>query len=157
VQHFWPADQSQIYRTLARLAEQGWAEVEIVQQEDRPNRKVYHITEAGREELRRWLTTPLPTKEARHALLIQVFFAGQLSDEEILELFEQEAARLRQVLERYSQIPQQSAVYADASGFSREAFFWMLTLEYGVKVTQARLEWTEDVVQRIEQKEHASS
>ena len=39
VNHFWPADQSQIYRTLARLAERGWAEMEIVPQEDRPDRK----------------------------------------------------------------------------------------------------------------------
>ena len=149
VQHFWPADQSQIYRTLARLAKRGWAEPEIVQQDDRPNRKVYHITESGQEELRRWLTTPLPTRDARHALLVQVFFAGQLSDEEILELFEQEAARLRQALESYSQIPQQSTVYANALEYPREAFFWMLTLEYGIKVNQVGLEWVEDVIQRI--------
>ena len=156
VRHFWPADQSQIYRTLSRLAERGWAEAEIVQQEDRPNRKVYHITEAGQEELRRWLTTSFPTKDARHALLIQVFFAGQLSDEEILELFEQEATRLRQALESYSQIPQQSAVYASAIELPREAFFWMLTLEYGIKVNQMRLEWIEDVIQRIKSGQHPS-
>ena len=156
VQHFWPADQSQIYRTLARLSERGWAEAEVVLQEDRPNRKVYHITEAGREELRRWLTTPLPTKDARHASLIQVFFAGQLSDDEILELFEEEAARLRQALERYSQIPQQSAGLANAVGFPREAFFWMLTLEYGIKVNQVGLEWIEDVIQRIKSGQHPS-
>jgi PadR family transcriptional regulator AphA len=46
VQHFWPADQSQIYRTLSRLEDEGWAEMELVEQEDRPDRKVYHITEA---------------------------------------------------------------------------------------------------------------
>ena len=28
VRHFWPADQSQIYRTLARMAERGWVEME---------------------------------------------------------------------------------------------------------------------------------
>ena len=28
VRHFWPADQSQIYRTLTRLADKGWAEQE---------------------------------------------------------------------------------------------------------------------------------
>ena len=30
VRHFWPADQSQIYRTLGKLAEQGYVEREIV-------------------------------------------------------------------------------------------------------------------------------
>jgi len=60
VRHFWPADQSQIYRTLARLTEQGLAEMEKVPQEDRPDRKVYHITEAGRAELLKFLSGPPP-------------------------------------------------------------------------------------------------
>ena len=49
VQHFWSADQSQIYRTLSRLTEQGWIQQEVIEQNDRPDRKVYHITDAGRE------------------------------------------------------------------------------------------------------------
>ena len=44
IRHFWPADQSQIYRTLARLTSRGLAEMEKIPQEDRPDRKVYHIT-----------------------------------------------------------------------------------------------------------------
>jgi len=31
IRHFWPADQSQIYRTLARLTEQGLAEMEKIE------------------------------------------------------------------------------------------------------------------------------
>lgn len=154
--HFWPADQSQIYRTLARLADQGWAEVEVIEQEDRPDRKVYHVTETGREELRRWLTTPLPPKEARHASLIQVFFAAQLTDDEILDIFEQEAEHLRARLERYRQIPQESAHHLE-TGSPREVFFWMLTLECGLRLAQAELEWVESVIRRIENKEHPSN
>jgi PadR family transcriptional regulator AphA len=157
VNHFWPADQSQIYRTLARLAEQGWAEVEVVPQEDRPTRKVYRITEAGQEELRRWLTSPLPFRDSRHASLIQVFFAGQLSDEEILAMFRREAEPLRALLEHYDQIPQRSAPFIETVGSPREAFFWMLTLEYGIRMAQAALEWMESVIQRIEHKQHPAS
>mgnify|MGYP003565227123 CR=1 FL=1 len=32
VRHFWPADQSQIYRTLNRLTERGGAEMEKIEQ-----------------------------------------------------------------------------------------------------------------------------
>ena len=38
IRHFWPADQSQIYRILARLTSQGLAEMEKIPQEDRPDR-----------------------------------------------------------------------------------------------------------------------
>jgi len=159
VRHFWPADQSQIYRTLGRLAEQGWVEMETVAQEDRPDRKVYHITPAGRAELRHWLTTPLPPLEVRDAALIQVFFAGQLADEEIIDIFEREADKLRSYLESFNQIPQCSQTYAQTCGIDspREVFFWMLTLENGVKMLEAQLAWIESVIKRIKNKQHPSS
>ena len=156
VHHFWPADQSQIYRTLARMAERGWVEMEVVPQADRPNRKVYQVTETGQEELRRWLTTPLPPGEPRIPWLIQVFFAGQLEDAEILPLFEREAAQIRARLARYAQIPQESAGYVEEVGSPRETFFWMLTLDYGITVNQAALGWIEEVVERLRRQEHPS-
>ena len=65
VRHFWSADQSQIYRTLARLMDLSYVEMEKVVQEDRPDRKVYHITDSGRAELSKWLSGPPPMDEPR--------------------------------------------------------------------------------------------
>src|SRR5512137_14523 len=111
IRHFWPADQSQIYRTLSRLTEQGFAEMEKVPQSDRPDRKVYHITDSGRAEMLKWLAGPVPTGEPRSAPLIQVFFAGQLSDEEILAKFEGFASILRAILVQYDHVPGQLGPY----------------------------------------------
>jgi PadR family transcriptional regulator AphA len=149
VQHFWSADQGQIYRTLARLAERHWAEIEIVEQSQRPDRKVYHITPTGQEELRRWLAGPVPCQDSRSASLIQIFFAGQLSDEQLLYKFEQIAASARAVLATYQQIPAVIGSYAQEFASPREAFCWNLTLELGVKSVQAELEWAESVIERI--------
>jgi DNA-binding PadR family transcriptional regulator len=153
VQHFWPADQSQIYRTLARLTEQGWVEVQVVQQENRPPRHVYSLTQAGREELRRWLTTELPPEEVRVPWLVQLFFSGQLSDEEILATFERVAKQLRARLERARRIPEDSTAYIEAIGSPRESFFWMLTLDYRIKVMEAELAWIEKTIQRLQRRE----
>src|SRR5258707_12071742 len=59
IQHFWTTDQSQIYRTLYKLEEEGKVRVETIIQEDNPNKKVYHVTEVGAAELRQWLSKPL--------------------------------------------------------------------------------------------------
>ncbi len=149
VRHFWPADQAQIYRTLKDLTRQGWVTMEVVPQEDRPNRKVYHITVAGREELRRWLRTPSGPEEPRIPLLVRVFFSGQLTDDEAVSLLEAYAAGLRARLEGYARIPQQAAHYAEAIQSPREVFFWMLTLDYGVRLTRAALEWAEEAINAI--------
>jgi DNA-binding PadR family transcriptional regulator len=149
VRHFWPADQSQIYRTLSKLTENSWVEMEKVPQDDRPDRKVYHITDSGRQELLRWLSGSPPMGEPRSAPLIQVFFAGQLSDEEIMAKFEGFAAIMRAVLAQYDQIPSQLGPYQQEITSPREHFFWLLTLDNGVRNMRANLEWAESVIEQI--------
>ena len=150
VQHFWPPDQSQIYRTLAQLADEGWAEMELVEQDDRPDRKVYHITAAGRQELHAWLSGHLPHEIYRQPWLIQVFFAAQLSDDEVLALFQHEAGALRRRLAHLGRAPGEGQAYAQAIGSPRDVFFWKLTLESGMARTRAQLQWIESVIERLE-------
>lgn len=149
VRHFWPADQAQIYRSLARLAEQGWASPEKIEQEVRPDRKVYHITDAGRAELRAWLALPLPPADHRSAELVQVFFAGQLSDHEILAIFERAAEQTRAMLEHYGRLPREPSAYASVVGSPRELYCWLLTLDCGVAGAECQLAWLEGVIARI--------
>lgn len=149
VQHFWAADQSQIYRTLARLTERKWVEVEVIEQFDRPDRKVYHITPAGKAEFLGWLAGPPLMEPARSSPLVQVFFAAQLSDEEILKKFEGFAAMMRAILSQYYLVPDAIEPYRAQVNSPREHFFWMLTLENGIRNMRANLEWAESVIERL--------
>jgi len=149
VQFFWPADQSQIYQTLARMTSRGWTEVELQPQTSKPSRKVYHITTAGRAALADWLRGPLPEDENRSAVLIQVFFSGALSDADLLEKFDAYAARMRRKLEYLQSFPAIINGYEHELTAPREAFCWSLTLEMGVRSTRAHLEWAESARARI--------
>lgn len=149
VRHFWVADQSQIYRTLSRMNDKDWVEIELIPQESRPDRKEYHITQAGKDELRRWLTTPLPPEPNRSADMIQVFFAGQLSNEEALLIFERAAAQMRMGLAQYAQVPRNIEAYSDYTSSPREFYFGMLTLDVGIHTLQANLEFIEGLIERI--------
>lgn len=149
VRHFWPADQSQIYRTLNRLTEKGWVKMEMIEQESRPDRKEYQITAAGLEALRHWLVTPLPFGDNRSAPLIQVFFAGQLSNQEIVEMFQRVADFIRVGLDGYEQIPQEMEAYSEYVNSPREFFFWMQTLEIGKMMARTNLKWIENVIAKI--------
>ncbi len=149
VRHFWPADQSQIYRTLSRITEKGWTEIEVIRQESRPERKQYHITPTGKDELHRWLTTPLPHEAQRSVDMIQVFFAGRLSDEDALEIFERAAETMHAGLAHYAQIPREIEAYSEYTASPRDFFFWMLTLDVGVHTLQSNLDFIENLIQRI--------
>jgi DNA-binding PadR family transcriptional regulator len=149
IRHFWPADQSQIYRTLSKLTKNGWAEMEKIPQDDRPDRKVYHITSAGRAAFHEWIAGPPPMNEPRSAPLIQVFFSGQLPDEEVLAKFEGFAAIMRAILAQYDRVPAQLGPFEHEITSPREHFFWMLTLENGLANMRANLAWAESVIERI--------
>ncbi len=149
VSHFWPADQSQIYRTLGRLVDNGWAEMEVVTQSDRPDRKVYGPTPAGRAELLRWLEAELPLAPTRSPEMIQVFFASRLADDQVLAMFERVAAQMRSGISAYDAIPQDITAYQDYTRSPREFYFWMLTLEIGKMQLRANLDWIENMIQRI--------
>lgn len=154
VRHFWHADQSQIYQTLTRLVGQGHVVVELVVQEARPNRKLHRITDEGRQELRRWLSEKRAEEVMRKPFLVQSFFAGMLSDEEIIELFEARAQELRDRLETFEALAAELVEGKGQQGPPREQFFWYLTLDNGVWNTQAELDWIEDAITRIQKKEY---
>jgi DNA-binding PadR family transcriptional regulator len=48
----------QVYTTLDRLSRDRCVTYEVVNQSERPDKKVYALTDAGRKELREWLATP---------------------------------------------------------------------------------------------------
>ncbi|NUM43288.1 MAG: PadR family transcriptional regulator [Anaerolineales bacterium] len=150
VRHFWPANQSQIYRTLAQMTEEGLLEKEVIEREERLDMKIYRISDAGRAELHHWLTTPLPEQDNREPLLIQVFFGGQLSDEELLALLRHEAQATEERLAVYTMIHRTTLANAPSPENARAFFLSMLTLEYGLRSNQVLLEWLNNALQQIE-------
>ena len=52
---YWHAQTSQIYKELNNLTANHYVESDIVYQSDKPNKKLFHITDEGKVELHRWL------------------------------------------------------------------------------------------------------
>lgn len=148
VQHFWPADQAQIYRTLNRLSDDGWAEYHVEQQEDRPNRKVYAITDAGRAALKEWLLSDQEPPVLRDPFLIQLFFGTELPNDDLLDRVEQQLAAHRAQLDIFHQIPipPREEIPGD-----RWLALQYLTLDFGIALEETYIEWLEKCRDRIQQ------
>ena len=70
-----------LYQILDRLARDGLVESERHPQPVKPDRLVYEITPAGREELSRWLTEPSPRSRGyRDDFFLKVMAAAQAGD-----------------------------------------------------------------------------
>ncbi|NWG17976.1 MAG: PadR family transcriptional regulator [Chloroflexi bacterium] len=150
IAHFWQADQAQIYRTLGSMTKAGWAECVVEIQDARPNRKVYHITEAGREELRRWLHMEQALPVYREPFLVQMFFAGELDTATILDHIARQRAGHEERLSQYQQIPMPPP---DDPDLDRKHTFWRLTLEFGIALEETYLRWLDQCEAAIRSKE----
>ncbi len=80
---FWQASQQQIYRELNRLEKEGWVEVDLIIQEGRPNKKIYHVTPTGLEMLKEWMLEPTEPTAIREDLGIKLL-AASLVDRNII-------------------------------------------------------------------------
>jgi PadR family transcriptional regulator AphA len=81
---------SQVYRTLADMTSEGLADFNKVDQDNAPNKKVYYITEKGKQDLDRWLRDTMPSREwltQRHVLpyLTQIWFSYRINPEEVIK------------------------------------------------------------------------
>lgn len=150
---FWQAQTSQIYRELKDLKTRGWVTDVTVPQQGRPNKNVFSVTEAGREELRRWLREE--TFELGNSpLLMRTFFRGELSPEENIRYFQGIRAFALQALEEMKQPPAIAAGYEKTIDDSRRAAYWGMTIEYGVMYLDMLRRWSESCIKRLEGLQH---
>jgi len=112
----WDVKPGQIASTLARLKDANLVDYTIEEADDAPDRKVYHITEAGLQELQDWYLSP----EVREYRLGDVFYiklvlslvSSPVSPEQVLmaqrrELYRQlhDAMQLRHRSDPATQLP----------------------------------------------------
>ncbi len=146
VAHLWQADQAQIYRTLDKLEERGWISCTVEIQRDRPNRKVYRLTEAGKAELTRWLQESQPLPTVRDPLRIQMFFAAQLPDDAIIKLLEQQrAARC----EKRDECKAIELPLLDNLSKNRQQIMQRLVLELVLRQEQTYIDWLDMAIETI--------
>lgn len=104
VGNFWSARHSQIYPELAKLEEGGYVTHSVVEQQERPDKKVYEITDAGFEALKEWIPRPPARRPVRDELVLKAYSAWVTDQEQTARLFRDEEARHEEQLARYEEI-----------------------------------------------------
>ena len=73
VGYFWSARHSQIYPELAKLEDGGYVTHSVVEQRERPDKKVYEITAEGLDALQEWVTRPPVPRPTRDELTLKTY------------------------------------------------------------------------------------
>ena len=103
VSHFFVAGFGSIYPALADLTREGLVTCREEQEANRPERKVYSITEAGREAFIRSLEDTPPRHKVRSEFLVLLHFAHLMPEERLRAIVDERIGELTRDLSMLEQ------------------------------------------------------
>lgn len=138
----WNLNFGQVYPTLDKLSEQGFLSTRSESYGGR-ERNVYSITDAGKEELIRWLQSPSePIRIGREETFLKLAVASWTDTAYLREIVQERRHAYRHALADFvrlqASLDQESDLYAG------------MVLDAMILRTEAELKWLERVESRLE-------
>lgn len=155
VANFWMSTPQQLYRELERMEAEGLVTARVVEQERRPNKRLFSLTEAGRKAVRAYTAEPLGKPAViRDELLVKVqcLDAGDMEAvrtaiAERMEWATAKLARYERLRQRLLDGRSEDAYFAEA-----ERIGPYLTLLRGMSFERENLQWGDIALRRLEQR-----
>ncbi len=129
---FWHLSMSQVYALLKRIEKTGLAVSSEQKHGNRPNKRVFSITETGREKFFEWVYSPVKhLRDLRVELLAKLFFIKELKltggfsfIEKQVEVLEDKLSLIERSKGR-NQDEFQALLYSYKIGQIRSALSWL--------------------------------
>lgn len=142
--HFWKATHQQIYRELARLESQDMVISELVPQDDRPDKKVYRVTDRGKEYLLDWVSKPSPPIMTKVDLLAKFHIGYLAPPEDIFREIKTLKKRHEDSLVKYREL--EKKLFDNPESLSLKAKFRYLNLKMGINYEEAWIDWIDEAL-----------
>lgn len=145
--YVWPRAESAIYREAKRLAEMGLIEGQKEYTGKRA-RTVYSITEAGRQALRQWLSSPIAPFSMDFEAMLRVFVAPLGTKGELIATLEQVRNDTREMLQFAGEVKQE---FADGINVTQDqAHIRALAVDFFVSLLNTVHDWAERTMSEVE-------
>jgi DNA-binding PadR family transcriptional regulator len=130
-----------IYPALHALLEDGLVTVEVVSRPDKPPRKIYAITKAGKQALQDWVAEPTTIGSSRKAFVMQMILVGDFSQTGVIAHLQQ---RRETVVANHLALEQTIQGMGDRASLGQQ-----LALEYGLTTAGAELTWLDSTLAQM--------
>lgn len=152
VKFFWYAQASHIYLELGKLAQKNFVTCEQIVQTDKPNKKLYTITPAGKKEFLSWLSAENkePSKGIKNAFLMKVFFGGNQTPRESILLLKSFRKDCQTYLLEMQSIPQSIKCYGSHVELY-QTLYWQFAADFGDSYIKMCMAWAEGCICKLEE------
>ena len=137
----WPLNVGQVYTTLTRLERDGLVTESGA---DGEGHVVYEVTDAGRDEVSTWFTTPVGrTTPPRDELAIKLALAVTVPGVDIGTVIQQQRSATISALQDYTRLKR------DRNGASGADLAWGLVLDSLIFNAEAEVRWLDHCEARL--------
>lgn len=130
-----------LYPALHALLEDNLATVEIVPRQDKPPRKIYTITETGRQVLHEWINQPIASDMSLKAFLMRLILAANLSHDGLVAYLQQRRVQVAALQFSLKQMAEEANESMDLGD--------RLALDYGLHAATAELAWLDRILLQL--------
>jgi DNA-binding PadR family transcriptional regulator len=130
-----------LYPALRALLKDGLVTVQVLPHQDKPPRKVYTLTQAGRQALHQWVNQPVEPDASLKAFVMRLVLAGNFSRAGLIAHLKQ---RRSQVADHRAALEQRIDELSDRADLAQK-----LAPDYGLAVASAELEWLDDALDQL--------
>jgi len=157
ISEVWSASLSQIYRELSTLNKKGYVSSTIEKQEDRPDKRIYKITQQGRNVFLRWLNDfpDILSNPKRDEFMLRIFFGSRLEKDQLINEFKRFISQKKHHLETLKELEKSFDLFSSQFNLEskeKEELFWYFTIKRGQMTLEILIKWAEECINEI--KEH---
>ena len=145
----WPLNIGQVYTTLTRLERDGLVAEDGA---DGEGHVVYRVTDAGRDEVATWFTTPVVrTQPPRDELAIKLALAVTVPGVDVGTVIQQQRSATIAALQDYTRLKQRARPTNPADSADQEGadMAWSLVLDSLVFAAEAEVRWLDHCEARL--------
>jgi DNA-binding PadR family transcriptional regulator len=157
VANFWYAQPQQLYTELNRLERDGLVAGREVVQETRPNKRLFHVTDAGLAELEQFAAASAKPSFIRDDLLVKVQAVDHIDTESLVVQLAERAAFARAKIDLFGQL-----LETMRGDWTEEAFLChgdrvgpYLTCLRGLTFEQGNRDWCERTIAVLSERQAA--
>ncbi|MCK5148307.1 PadR family transcriptional regulator [bacterium] len=147
IKHFWNMSYGSIYPRLNKLTQEQLVTKKIINQEGKPNRIIYSITEKGEDELYGWQTQGTEIAQKYDTLLLKIFISQNLSRDEQIALINDYREKIE---EKFLFFKKSESDFLKKSYESEKRFLYYITLRSGILNYEAKLKWMDETLELLE-------
>jgi DNA-binding PadR family transcriptional regulator len=147
--YFWNENYGQIYPSLAELLERKDVAVDVKRQQGKPDKKVYNITDQGKQTLSDWLSQPMVHEVMlkKNELLLRVFFGSNAPPETIIQHIREHKGKLEEALQMFQEL---EAWLRNDEPKDRNFKYWLITINYGKSQFRSLISWCDESIKELE-------